>query len=276
MEGGSNSNEAGAASANTRDKPTMSEPKGKKSQVEPFALAESLPVIPASLVEKISKGQYIELSELLQDNILLSKRNVMGSGTTAESGHTHRYKKREFTKDEAGLLSWTQCFVAYTAIVCAQNPNRLGDLLAYMVIMINEARRFKYQGWLTYDEMFRQSAAKSKTTTWSELNGTLYATTFLSQQKGESVTCQTCSSSDHHTSQCALSERKHAYRAASPVSSFRRKRARSKSPEKSTQVCYAWNDGKCTRGNACKYKHYVCLKCGDDHKAMHCTTYKKK
>ena len=137
--------------------------------------------------------------------------------------------------------------------------------------MINEARRFKYQGWLTYEEMFRQSAAKSKSTAWSELNGTLYATTFLSQHKGESITCQSCSSSDHYTSQCALTERRQSYRAISPGGISRCKRAHNKSTEKSTQICYAWNDnGKCI----IQYRHYVCLKCGDDHKTMQCTAYR--
>lgn len=76
--------------------------------------------------------------------------------------------------------------------------------------------------------MFRQGAVKSKCTSWSQLNGTLYATTFLSQQKGESVTCHICSSPDHHTYQCALNDRRSAYRSTSP----RRTQARSKSPEK--------------------------------------------
>ena len=163
-------------------------------------------MIPGHLVEKIVKGQYnIDLSDLLQDNILLAKKSASGSGNhQIESGLIQRCKKREFTKDEAGLLSWTQCFAVYMAIVCSHDPSRLNDLLGYMVIMINEGRRFKYHGWLTYDEMFRQSVAKSKSTTWSELNGTLYATTFLSQQKGESVTCQTCSSPDHlHSPMCS-------------------------------------------------------------------------
>ena len=112
--------------------------------------------------------------------------------------------------------------------------------------------------------------------TW---NGTLYATTFLSQQKGESVTCRTCSSPDHYTHQCALNNRRPApcYRSASPP---RRKRARSKSPEKGAGagicICYAWNDGKCSRGTSCRWRHHVCLKCGEDHKAIHCTAYKKK
>lgn len=170
------------------------------------------------------------------------------------------------------MLSWIQCFAVYTAIVCSQDPSRFNDLLGYMVIMINEGRRFRYQGWLTYDEMFRQSVVKSKSTSWSELNGTLYATSFLSQQKGESVTCQTCSSPDHHTYQCALAERKSAYRPSSPP---RRKRQRSRSPD-NRGICYAWNDGKCSRGYSCKFKHLVCLKCGGEHRAVQCTVYKKK
>ena len=255
--------------------------KGNKPPTEPFALAESLPMIPATLVDKILKGQYVDMCDLLQDNILLSKKSTNGGaggggGSEPSVGHTQR-RKREFTKDEAGLLSWIQCFAAFTAIVCSQDPTRCNDLLAYMVIMVNEARRFKYQGWLTYDEMFRQSVAKSKSTTWANLNGTLYATTFLSQQKGESVTCRTCSSPDHYTHQCALYDRRPApyYRSASPP---KRKRARSKSPEKGAGagICYAWNDGKCSRGTSCRWRHYVCLKCGEDHKAIHCTAYRKK
>ena len=261
---GAVSSETAAAVSGATELPTGSAKKPKKSPCEPFALAGSLPMIPENLVEKILKGQYVDLSDLLQ-----AKKSTGTSGSSAtESGLTQRYKRREFTKDET---SWIQCFTVYTAIVCSQDPGRHNDLLGYMVIMSNEGRRFKYQGWLTYDEMFRQSVVKSKSKVWYELNGTLYANTFLSQQKAECVTCQTCSSPDHHTSQCALTERKPAYRPPYPP---RRKRPRSRSPDRG--ICYAWNDGKCSRGYSCKYKHAICLKCGGDHRAVQCIMYKKK
>lgn len=105
----------------------------------------------------------MDLSDLLQDNILLAKKSASSGGTSQnESGLVQRYKKREFTKDEAGMLSWIQCFAVYIAIVCSQDLTRFNDLLGYMVIMINEGRHFRYQGWLTYDKMFRQSVVKSK------------------------------------------------------------------------------------------------------------------
>lgn len=46
--------------------------------------------------------------------------------------------------------------------------------------------------------------------------------------------------------------------------------------KKSTQICYAWNDGKCTRGDSCKFRHYICLKRGEEHKAIYCNKYTKK
>ena len=62
------------------------------------------------------------------------------------------------------MLSWIQCFAIYIAIVCSHDLSRFNDLLGYMVIMINEGRQFNYQGWLTNDEMFRQSMVKSRST----------------------------------------------------------------------------------------------------------------
>ena len=93
--------------------------KGKKVQYKPFTHAGSLPMIPAHLVEKIFKGQYVDLSDLLQDNILLAKKSASSISTShTESGLIQRYKKREFTKDEAGMLIWIRCFAVYTAVVC--------------------------------------------------------------------------------------------------------------------------------------------------------------
>ena len=115
-------------------------------------------------VDKILKGQYVDLCDLLQDNTLLSKKTAGGEckGSESSSGHSHRFRKQEFTRDKAGLLSWMQCFIVYTAIICSKNPGRINDLLPYIVMMIIEGWRFKFQGWLTYNEMFRQSVVRSE------------------------------------------------------------------------------------------------------------------
>jgi hypothetical protein len=97
-------------------------------------------------------------------------------------------------------------------------------------IMINEGRQFKFQGWLTYDKMLRQSASKSKSTSRSEF---LYATTVLSQQKGES-SCDTPDLSSDTTPPNVHLE------SEGRAAISRRNRTCSRSPEKSSQVSYAW------------------------------------
>ena len=86
------------------------------------------------------------------DNTLMSKKSTSGGGVGSDLriGHTQQYKKWEFTKDKAGLMSWIQSFAVYTAIVCSQDASKFNDLLAYTVIMIDERRHFKFEGWLTY------------------------------------------------------------------------------------------------------------------------------
>ena len=67
-------------------------------------------MIPAHLVEKI-KGHYVDLSDLLQVKILLAKKSANSGGTSQTEPGLVWYEKREITKDEAGMLSWIQCFL---------------------------------------------------------------------------------------------------------------------------------------------------------------------
>ena len=48
---------------------------GAKS-VTPFILGESLPPIPAKLVAKIQKGKFVDMAELLRDNIEADRRRT--------------------------------------------------------------------------------------------------------------------------------------------------------------------------------------------------------
>ena len=258
----------------------------KKAATEPFFIGEGLPVVPAKLVDRILRGDFLELSELLNDNIQLAKRNTHSDpegvqqlilGRQQSSG---KQRRREFTPDSAGLLSWVQCFGIYATIVCQQNPSRMKDLMAYLITMINEARRFKYKGWIQYDDLFRQQAAKDPKMSWSSLSSTLYAVTFLSQHQGDSVTCHKCLGSDHPTWSCALFEYQRDGRSVFRDwrgAERKRRRSRSMSPQNRSRhftICFAWNNGRCSR-DPCRFRH-ICVKCEGDHKASKCTALLQK
>ena len=48
--------------------------------VTPFIMGESLPPIPAKLVTKIQKGEFIDVAELLRDNIEAERRHTKDGG----------------------------------------------------------------------------------------------------------------------------------------------------------------------------------------------------
>ena len=79
------------------------------SKSGPFVLGEGLPILPAKLTAKILRGEFVEMHELLQDNIALDKK-VADELTTLNQG-TKQSKKRELTEDVHGLLSWVECQV---------------------------------------------------------------------------------------------------------------------------------------------------------------------
>ena len=100
----------------------------------PFIMGESLPPILAKLVTKIQKGQFVDMAELLRDNIEAERRRTKDGGT----GGYISYQSRCEVPD---ILSWIQCFGTYACIVAAVQPDKTQQLLAYQTMVVREARR---------------------------------------------------------------------------------------------------------------------------------------
>jgi len=69
--------------------------KEKEVPPQPFILGEGLPLVPAKLVNKIQKGEFVDMAELLKDNI--------------------EAKRHRVANDQEGL-SWLQCFGKYACV----------------------------------------------------------------------------------------------------------------------------------------------------------------
>lgn len=250
----------GAGAGNTSG--TAPTPKGDSP---PFTLGEGLPPIPAKLVAKILKGEYVDMAELLRDNMEAERRH-----TRSQSGETNNNGNTSARREIPDLLSWIQCFGMYTAVVASRSPERMQPMLAYQTMMVREARRRGGKGWLNYDTMFRQQAAITPFYDWSKLNNSLYSCTFMAQQNGRGHTCTLCLETDHVAADCALA----------PAIKQTRQSGREYTQDdrgycvrgdKSEKICYSWNDGRCTIPY-CRYRH-VCAKCAGEHKAIYCSPY---
>ncbi len=220
-------------------------------------LSEGLPAIPAKLVRKIQKGGYVDMAELLRDNMELGRRGEESPKPSVPD-----------------LLSWVTCFGMYASIVTEKQPERVKELWAYQTLVVREARRCGGRGWQAYDSMFRQQAANNPRVVWSQLNSSLYATSFLANQNQRGRTCQYCMETDHASPSCALAPPSTGRnlvdsrpRQAERGQSDRRRRDPASCVKMS---CFDWIDGRCS-SPYCRFKH-VCATCGvASHTDQKCT-----
>ena len=71
----------GPSNTNTAHQRKMgSSKKGSYNGTAPFVLGESLPVIPARLVRKILHGDFVDMAELLHDNMEVERRRSTVEG----------------------------------------------------------------------------------------------------------------------------------------------------------------------------------------------------
>ena len=123
-----------------------------------FSLGETFPPIPEKLVTKIQSEEYVELAELLPDNVeVLRKADTQPSA----QGQGQRQLRRV-----SNLSTWVQCFTTYAAILAEAHPHRTRDLFAYLRLIVREAQRHKGDGWRAYDVLFRKLAATNRTLKW--------------------------------------------------------------------------------------------------------------
>ena len=237
---------------------------------KPFLLSEGLPPVPAKLVGRILKGDFIDMSELLRDNLEAQRRGVFqeqSAGTLSVPAVGNRIRR-----EVPDLLSWVQCFGIYTAVLASKYPERVQKLLAYQTLIIREARRCGGKGWLSYDTYFRQQmVGEWRGDEWGRLNPYLFSSTFMALGGPQRLRCSLCLEADHREEDCALAKTK----IPSGIKQSARKESQQdsdshlgnkKSPRSS--VHFTWNQGEYLFPY-CKFRH-SCVRCGGDHKIIHC------
>lgn len=292
--------------------PPKAQGKSNLCKAEPFLLSEGLPPVPAKLVAKIQSGEFIDMAELLQDNIEATRRR--GESDPPHCSSETKRPRREIPD----FLSWLQCFGVYASVVANKYPQKFQQLMAYQTLMIREVRRCGGTGWFAYDTMFRQQAANAKgAVDWSKLNTSLYAVSFMPQMSGQGHTCQHCLETDRDSGDCALAPQRTSNCAQQQTAMGlgwmppvlgqdtrrptggsstsgprgvgnwdsrrsttgsgrlgRPSRAGETGPPAAKRACYLWNEGRCDYYN-CRFLH-ICTRCGGLHRIRECVSPLKK
>ena len=256
--------------------PPVSSPPLPVAQSLGLILSPALQPIPARLVRRIQSGEFVEMRDLLSDNVALHDQleAVHGPLLAAHTPASLRPRLREVPS----LVSWVFCFTAYMAVQTRDPVTR--DQLAYCRLIIREALRHGGMGWLDYDRYFRSQAAIDRSRRWNILLPDLQASTVLGQRTGGGVFCNLCRGVDHTVASCALSCMQQpsipppAPTATSvQIGTGRRSVLSASSWTRSTRsvtpICSSWNMGTCSYPGRCSYRH-ICATCQRRHQACDC------
>ena len=219
-------------------------------------LSPASQVIPKKLVDKIRAGKFIELKELLQDNIaLMSHLDDMQHGTSAV--HVVGVSRPRL-RDITSIAAWCHCFLAYVAAMTTDSSTR--DQLAYARLVIKQAQCQGGLSFVDYDRAFRQHMAADPSLRWNRLNPELLASTSLGHRStGTQYFCTLCRGVDHTRAQCALSFLEPPQRPA-PQPPGSRPPTVQAPLGRGRPVCGSWNSGACAYEGRCNYQH-VCRIC---------------
>ena len=161
----------------------------------PLMLASSLPPVPAKLAKRIREMDFVEMRELLPDNIALSE--------CIEALLSHSARERVTHQREIGsLLTWVSSFATYVAVISESHPERVPDMLMYLRLIVLESQKFNGMGWLTYDSVFHQNNAGGGSR-WNVLDPSLH-TAHIVQGGLRVIPCQICNGVDHSLDECAV------------------------------------------------------------------------
>ena len=127
-----------------------------------FSPGGGLPAIPASLVESIRKGEFIDLSDLLPENVFEAFVNM---------GDKDKDKKKKKKVPINSFQDWALAFTAWASTIVATTPTRGLELFHYLGVIGRLARDNPPEVWVPYDKQFRQMAAAApQAAKWNELN----------------------------------------------------------------------------------------------------------
>ena len=223
-------------------------------------LSPTMEPIPSKMVQRIQSGQFVEMRELLPDNVALCQHLESMHGHLpfhSLSGHT-RPRFREISTP----LSWINCFLTYLAVRTQDTATR--DQLMYSRLVLQEAARHGGMGWIEYYRVFRKQAALNSMLTWNSLQPGLHASAILGQRSCNGVFCTLCKGTDHSVAQCALSYVHHPVTSQTlhPPNLRYRPQAQSlpRRPESLQRICISWNKGQCTFPGNCVFRH-ICATC---------------
>lgn len=205
---------------------------------QPFIVGPGYSPVPFKLVSQIVAGKFIDLADLLSANfnsyemepqLLFDGRLVLAPAP--------KKPRRQITD----IVQWMEAFTIYSSVLISHFPQRWKDLNQYKLLILRTFRQYAGRVWHSYDVAFREQAAATRLTDWSQFDVQLFNFHAAGANvKGSSPTIANNSGDEPRGN------------------------------ERSSVRCISWNAGKCFAPSAlCKFSH-TCLNCYGEHRRCEC------
>ena len=126
---------------------------------KPISVGSSVAPVPSELVGAIANNEYIDCKLLLPSNLALLP--VMPSVSTQSIARLITSK----LSPVSCFRDWASAWAVYAYVVSKVAPGNLPDLISYMLVITEAAKRSDFD-WQNYDRLFHQGAALDNNKRW--------------------------------------------------------------------------------------------------------------
>ena len=192
--------------------------------------------IEQQLVEKIQRGEFIELAKLLQKPDHLRGDDEGGKlNLINKDGEEYLIRTKNSAEKVNSIRKWDQAFRTYAAIYCQKHPTRAVEMLQYADVINQAALKFNWESVSKYDYVFRQLMAKKPFRSWAK-----------TYTQGWTL---------------ILSGNDNASRQIGQVRNGQNLTGRSQKGDWRDNCCWNYNKRECRFGKNCRFEHR-CTFCG--------------
>ena len=241
-------------------------------------LGVGLAPLSRKLFDRIQAGDYVDFGDfpiMTAGEPLVGAASPLGgleeaireSGTLVE--RLLGFGDRRRPKKEVPTISlWMSCFILFRRALLMAEPHRGAELDAYAECILDAARANRWEFVRIYDRKFRQAAVGDQTRSWAVLDPSLFTKEVTGPQATFLASTRAPAGPDKKD-------------GAATSGAAGRKRARptgeqadwGTKPGEADDVCrrFNWQDGRCSFGSRCKYRH-ICARCRGQHPSQRCPT----
>ena len=127
-------------------------------------VGEGLLPIPAKVVEKIMRWDFVEMAKLLPE---FWTSTVCKDPTSPSTLRPGMLQQKWAVTD---ITTWVQCFATYTSVMSGPHPQAMPEFLANLIFILRASQDFGGVTWVTYDSAFLRQAFITGNWHWSKVN----------------------------------------------------------------------------------------------------------